>query len=66
MLVAYFSMELKAHRPAAQPAALIVLQLLVQIGPVPLATRILQVTLVVRVQTSTVLEVVPDQTSEML
>ena len=66
MLVAYFSMELKAHRPAAQPAALIVLQLLVQIEVVPLASRMLQVTLVVRVQTPTMLEVVPDQTSVML
>ena len=59
-------MELKAHKATAQLAALIVLQLLVQIGPVPLATQMPQVTLVVRVQTSTMLEVVPGHSSEML
>ena len=66
MLVAYVTTELPAHRPVAQLAALITLQLLVQIEPAPPATRMQQVTLVVRVQTSIVLEVVPDQTFVML
>ena len=66
MLVAYVTMELPAHRPATKLAALTVLQLLVQIEPAPLVTRIPQVTLVVCVQTSIVLEVVLDQTSVML
>ena len=65
-MVTYVTMDLPAHRATAQPASLIELQLLVQTTPALLATQKLQVTLVVRVQTSIVLEAVPDQTFVML